>query len=335
MTRPYTKPPLTFDQQLAQLVVRGLVVDDREQILRVLESTSYYRLSAYWYPFCVRDQDDNVTDLLMPGTKSSAIVTLYEFDRRLRLAIMDATERVEIAVRTRLTYQLAHAHGAFGHLQKTNFHTEFKHTEWLASVREEAGRSKEEFIRHHQETYDGFPDLPIWKATEIMSLGSISILFRGLKHEDKKPVAHWFKLHHKRLADWLHVLTYIRNVCAHHGRLWNRELAIRPSCPNSKDWCPPVTPRTDRVFIILLMLRQLLAVTSPAGEWQQRCNRLLEPMASNPRWRESMGLPEKWREHPLWIQPIGWSRRHDRHADNGSAERTMTEPPYPKTGPES
>ena len=300
MTRPYTKLPLTFDQQLAQLVERGLVVDNREQILQVLESTSYYRLSAYWYPFRMRDQDGNVTDILEPGTKSSAIIILYEFDRRLRLAIMDAIERVEIAVRTRLTYQLAHAYGTFGHLQPANFHTGFKHAEWLASVEEEVGRSKEEFIRHHRETYDGFPNLPIWKATEVMSLGNISVLFGGLKHEDKKPIADWFQLHHKQLAQWLHVLTYIRNVCAHHGRLWNRELAIRPSRPKSEDWQPPATPRTDRVFIILLMLRQLLAVMPSAEEWQQRCNRLLEPMAENPRWRESMGLPESWREHPFW-----------------------------------
>ena len=183
--------------------------------------------------------------------------------------------------------------------------TPVRHAKWLCDVEEEAERSKEEFIRHYRETYDGFPRLPIWMATEVMSLGNVSFLYGGLKHDDKKPIAEWFDLHHKKLAHWLHVLTYIRNVCAHHGRLWNRELAIRPSCPKNPHWKPPATPRTDRIFIILLMLRHLLAAIPTGDEWQQRCSNLLGTMADDPRWRQGMGLPDNWQEHPLWVRPAG------------------------------
>lgn len=306
MLNPYDKPPLTFDEQLDLLAKRGLVIDDRAQAFRILASTSYYRLSAYWYPFRIRDDDGNVTDTLEPETNSSTIIRLYEFDRHLRLAVMDAIERVEIAVRTRLTYQLAHAYGTFGHSLHTNFHPGFRHTKWLCDVEEESEHSKEAFISHYRETYEGFPKLPIWMATEVMSLGCISVLYGGLKHEDKKPISEWFQVHHKKLAHWFHVLTYIRNTCAHHGRLWNRELAIRPSSKTRNPlWKSPLTPRTDRIFIILLMLRHLLAAIPQGGKWQKRCSALLTPIADNPRWRESMGLPENWRNHPLWVRPDG------------------------------
>lgn len=300
MLEQYQKPAVSFTDQLELLKSRGLVVDDEPLAISQLSSISYYRLSAYWYPYRERDENGSVGDNFVQNTSFGDVINLYEFDRHLRLLVIDALERIEVYVRTLISYQLAHAYGAFGHNDPSNFHPSFKHAKWLAKLSREAERSSDAFIAHYKNKYAGFPQLPIWMITEVMSLGSLSFGYKGLKHTDKKAISNQLGLHHKCLADWLHKLTYIRNVCAHHSRLWNRELSLRPSRPRDAHWNAPFTPRNDRVFYVLLMLRYLLKTTSNGSHWCQRCNELLEPVAAVDQWRIAMGMPENWQEHPLW-----------------------------------
>ncbi len=301
MPETYQKPALTFDEQLQLLYGRGLIVNDHNHALSQLSTISYYRLSAYSYPFRIRDQHGNVTNEFITGTSFENVISLYEFDRQLRLLVIDAIERVEVYVRTLITYHLGHVYGAFGHVDSTNFHPQFKHNLWLTKLEDEAKRSSDAFIMHYKNKYSGFPTLPIWVLTEVMSLGSLSYCYKGLKNTDKKIISGKLNLHHKRLADWLHKLTYIRNVCAHHSRLWNRELSIRPERTRAPEWNPPVTPRNDRIFYILLMLRYLLKTTNNGDAWCQQCNELIEPLTQEDKWRVAMGMPEKWQEHPIWM----------------------------------
>lgn len=300
MLRPYKKPPLTFLQQLDQLLERGMEIGNPESAAATLARISYYRLSAYCYPFRSRSTSGQVLDQFVPNTTWEAVLALYEMDRRLRLLMLDAIERVEVAIRTQLTYHMAHKYGAFGHIITANFHPGFDHAGWRAQIESEIIRSSDEFIRHYRQQYDGFPSIPLWMLTEVMTLGSLSRLYRGLQHEDKKVIAGHFSVHHKRMGDWLHTLTYIRNVCAHHSRLWNRELAIRPDSVKDPTWRPPLTPRNDRLFYVLLILRQLLNAVSNGDDWRDQVNTLLYPIAQNQQWRIAMGMPEKWRDHPIW-----------------------------------
>src|SRR6266571_3099430 len=297
--KPYTKPALTFDQQLAHLEARGLAVSNREGALQALSTISYYRLSGYWHPF--RERVHGVLgDTFEAGATFEQALGLYEFDRRLRLLVLDAIERVEVAIRTSVTYQLGHRYGAFGYENAANFHPRFDHATWIVKLHEEIGRSQDAFVEHYRLTYTGFPSLPVWMVTEIMSLGALSRLYGGMDHDDKRAVADPLRLHHKRLLDCLHVLTYIRNVCAHHSRLWNRELAIRADTRGGPEWRAPITPRTDRVFYVLLMLRHLLRIQANGDRWARECEALLVPVAGVQRWRIAMGFPERWQEHLVW-----------------------------------
>ncbi len=252
MPEQYQKPALSFVDQLEQLKSRGLVVDDESHALLQLSSISYYRLSAYWYPYRERDDQGVVGDNFIAGTSFDDVVTLYEFDRHLRLLVIDALERIEVYIRTLISFHIAHTHGAFGHNDPANFHPNFQHAKWLAKLSREAERSSDAFITHYKIKYSGFPRLPIWMITEVMSLGSLSFCFKGLKPTDKRAISSQLNLHHRGLADWLHKLTYIRNVCAHHSRLWNRELSLRPSRPREAAWNVPITPQNDRIFLFCL-----------------------------------------------------------------------------------
>ncbi len=306
MTKQYNKPALTFEDQLKKLESKGMVIANKETALIQLSSISYYRLSGYWYPFRKRDAKGSVTGQFEAGATFEQVLKLYEFDRQLRSLVLDAIEPVEVAIRTQITYHMAHTYGAFAHSDSHNFHPKFDHANWLRKLEGETTRSSDEFIRHFNEKYNGFPTIPVWMLTEVMSLGALSFFYKGLHNnqkagvEDKKAVAQHFNVHHKRLGNWLHTLTYVRNICAHHSRLWNRELAIRPDQSKSDDWLPPTTPRNDRVFYILLMLRHLLRATGNSDTWAAEITNLLDNFAITQRWRAAMGMPEEWKEHPVW-----------------------------------
>lgn len=92
----FSKPPFTHEQQLDQLIQRGLHCADRAQALHYLGHLNYYRLGAYWLPF----ETDHASHAFKPGTRFDAVLNLYIFDREVRLLVLDAIERVEVSVRT-------------------------------------------------------------------------------------------------------------------------------------------------------------------------------------------------------------------------------------------
>ncbi len=300
MTIRFTKPAINTQAQLNQLLTRGLVVADHAAAIQVLNSIGYYRLSGYLYPFRTRDTNGAVLDTYFPSSTLEAVLQLYEFDRQLRLLLLDAIERIEVAVRTQVTYHFSLKYGPFDHTNPQIFHPKFNHAGWLNDAQSEVTRSNDKFISHFKQKYDGFPVVPLWMLTEVISIGSLSRFYKGLNNSDKLPIAAYFNIHHKRLTDWLHAITYVRNVCAHHSRLWNRELSIRPDVVKDPNWLPPVTQRNDRIFYILLILKELLSASGNGQDWVARMNQLLLPIAAQQKWQLAMGFPPNWQTHPIW-----------------------------------
>jgi abortive infection bacteriophage resistance protein len=293
----YTKEPLTFHKQVDLLIDRGLMVADRELLLVHLNNVNYYRLSAYWYPF--RSPDET----LRPGTTFEMIWRRYTFDRQLRLLVMDAIERVEIAVRTQLTNIFTLKYGAFGHLKKDNLPNIIpeRWNELVHKIRDEAGHSQERFVEHFRQKYEKETDLPLWMAVELMTFGMLFTLFRGTESEIKRNVATVYGISAEVLTSWLHCLNQIRNICAHHGRLWNRVLGIRPAIPRRNkhpEWHAPVEVGNERLFAVLTLLRYLLAYVAPTSRWPERVKGLLADYADIPL--KPMGFPGDWCDCPIW-----------------------------------
>ncbi|MBZ4336586.1 Abi family protein [Corallococcus sp. AS-1-12] len=271
-----------------------MLVADRVRALAALGRISYYRLSAYWYPFKKGDT------IFEAGTTFDQALELYEFDRRLRLVVLDAIERVEILARTLITYTFGHAYGAFAHADGANFDVtpRFSHDKWHQELRKEIERAKEKFLEHYQTNYIGFPTVPIWMASEVMSLGTLSRMFQGMRTADQKQVLKSWNVHQSVAGSWLHSLSYVRNVCAHHGRLWNRELAISPLSPKSSpDW-PALSNK--RIYAILCILRYLTRSAHGGEEWAASVRTLLTEMTGKPRWLNAMGVPANWITHSFW-----------------------------------
>lgn len=288
----YGKPALTFEQQFDLLETRGLVIEDRLRAIRWLKHVSYYRLSAYFLPFKTGDKFN-------AGSTFNKIAGIYIFDRKLRLVLLDAIERIEVSLRTALTYEIGHKHGPFGHISPNNFSPQFNHPGFLQELKDAEGDSKETFVTHFRKKYITEPELPIWMASELLSFGMISRLYVACSPDIKRKLANRFGVHDNQLGSWFHALSYVRNVCAHHSRLWNRRLAVKPSIPNfSKAWRYEIA-RNDSLYAILVIIRHCLLVTNPDCRWKDR---LFDLFDSHPEIDlGAMGIPSDWRTLPPWL----------------------------------
>lgn len=110
--RTYSKPALTIDEQIGLLEKRGLSIHDHDRAARHLSNISYYRLSAYMLPYRLVDACGKYMDQFVAGTTWDCVYDLYKFDRKLRLLVFDAIERIEIALRTQVSYQSSHKYGS-------------------------------------------------------------------------------------------------------------------------------------------------------------------------------------------------------------------------------
>jgi abortive infection bacteriophage resistance protein len=286
----YGKPPLQYEEQYSLLERRGLTVANRARALEWLRRIGYYRLSGYFLPFKVAG-----ADLFVPGSTFESIVDLYKFDCHLRLLVMQALDRIEIAVRAVVTFHLAHELGVFGHVDRTNFSPEFDHQQFMQALANEEKRSSEVFIVHYRDKYAEENNLPIWMATELISFGALSKMYEHLRKSLRKKIAGEFELPQSVFGSWLHALTAVRNVCAHHNRLWDRELSIKPELPSH--W-RHTSIRTERFYCIALILQYLVARTAPKSNWKSR-------LSSHVRSRPSIDLvvmqfPLDWQEIAPW-----------------------------------
>jgi abortive infection bacteriophage resistance protein len=324
----YAKPWNGFEEQLDKLQTRGLHASDRDKALSCLQRIGYYRLSGYWFAFrersgpcCLLDKPHSgkkqekgeslVLDNFKPGTSFQDAVDLYVFDKDLRLLVTDALERVEIALRVDVSHTLGKL-DSFAYLKADLFHTSFsqalnkdsgvtRHHEWVTKHAQLISRSREEFVSHIKAKY-GLP-LPIWIACEVWDFVTLSTLFGGMHEAEQDVIASRYGVSNGRIfATWLRSLNYLRNVCAHHSRLWNRNIVDQPRLPPMAElrWVGPFSQNAHalaRCFLLLCMLRHLLSVINPTSSW---ATRMAQHLASFPQLDHlglnlaGMGAPVEW-----------------------------------------
>lgn len=343
MVREFTKPAQSNGELLKQWQIRGLIMPDLERAERYLRFISYYRLSAYAIPF----HESGTSHNFRPGTTFDDILTLYVFDRELRILVMDAIERIEIAVRSRISNVMAlsegrngQKNGAFWYLDeqhfKDNYDLEGLHynvknqisaeknrlardiarINSLKSVPEQdrasliARSKKENFLRHYISNYNspGLP--PCWMMMELLTWGELSRLYAGLKSTAmKKEIARELGLNSEILESWLVSFNSIRNFCAHHSRLWNRELGVKIKLPRSEcvRWLHGDINKTNplfsgRIYSILVSIQSVLYTVSPRSSWAKRLKALMDKYPDVPRY--SMGMPDDWWKDGFWTDVI-------------------------------
>jgi abortive infection bacteriophage resistance protein len=162
-------------------------------------------------------------------------------------------------------------------------------------------RSSETFVQHFRNKYTSEPHPPLWMMVEVMTFGQLFTMYRQLQTSEQKVIAASVGLAAPVLESWLHTLNYIRNAVAHHARLWNRQIPIKPMMPWKKhrpEFHTPLPIANDRVFGVLSLLRYLMLNVAPQSRWSQRLIALFDDYADIP-YRD-MGFPANWKDYSLW-----------------------------------
>jgi len=291
------KPPKTYPEQLQILKDRGLIVQDKGKALHILEHHNYYRLSAYRFPFVERDNPDRY----IPGTTFENIWELYCFDRALRQLVNEACKRIEISIRARWAYVLGHTYGPQAYEDSANFRNPQQHIRNLSVLDDELDRSDEVFVTHYRNKY-GMKRPPIWAACEVMSFGLLSRFYSSIKRDsDKKRIARTYELSIDGLKSLLEHAVYLRNLCAHHSRLWNRRFTITVALPTSRPAAliPNLHPAQNRrIYNSLVLLIHMLHIIEPDSHWPNRLEDQIERL--QPKLIPRMGFPDDWQSRPLW-----------------------------------
>lgn len=293
---PFNKPPFSYQQQIEQLQKRGLKIPNFDKASHLLESISYYRLSGYWHPL-LADKENHV---FKETASFDTAFDLYCFDRELRVLIIQELEKIEVSIRAKMIYLLSHQNGAFWYKDTNLFRNQIRHSNDLISLDKEYNRSDADFIVAFKGKYSD-PLPPSWMLLELTSFGTLSSLFSNLKpSRTKRNIANHFGLDEKTFASWMHSIVYIRNVCAHHSRLWNRVMSIQPIRPLNarKEWLMSHSVPNNKTYFILSMILYLLQTINPKNSFSKRFKLLLLKYPNVDT--KAMGFPENWKDELIW-----------------------------------
>lgn len=225
-----------------------------------LYSSNYYRVSGYGRCFYETGADRYTT-----GTTAAQLMEVYDLDRRVRNLVLDGVGVVEPTLRGRVAYHAAQSvGGGDGYLQKdfylpvgvepaqgdvslrSRWQAEVKNrNKVVASLREIQNRD-EIFIRHYVSKGD---PVPLWAAIEVISIGTFSRFMRALRDKTVlEPVTRSLELEDgRKMLQAVQNIAFLRNIAAHHGRLWNRRFDGHVTLPAialkaKRQYLSPKTP---------------------------------------------------------------------------------------------
>lgn len=295
----YNKPAITIQAQIAKLKSRGLIISNEPKAESYLSNISFYRLRAYTYPF----QDNS--DPNHPFTQSitfEEIINLYVFDRQFRLFVLDAIEKIEISMRTQVIYHWVLKYGSHWHLNGALFRNSVQFAKDYTRLQQEVDRSVETFIDHYKTKYTNPLEPPAWMCLEVSSFGLLSLIFRNLKlGNEKKAITKYYGLNDVSILEsWMHSFSNIRNICAHHSRLWNRRLTAHIKIPthHKNPFIQNKAIYPYKIYAALCCMKYILDIISPGNTFKER---LLVLMKTCPLAQEKeMGFPTDWKNDSFW-----------------------------------
>lgn len=311
----------SFQEQLGILKNRGLLVDNESAALDYLDRIGYYRLSGYWYSF--RELEITQTDhrslsylrknQFLENSRFEDAVKLYIFDKKLRLLALDALERIEMAVRVDIAHllgkqdihahenpQLFHGHFSRKVIKKGRDAGKTKHQVWLERHIQMLSRARREpFVEHYNQKYGR---LPIWVAVEVWDFGLMSKLYDGMKPADQLGIANKYgAIDGQTFAGWLRSFNFVRNVSAHHSRLWNINVLERAALLQEDAYWQQLN--NARPFYYFCLIKKVMDVLCPNSSWGNRFEDLMNEfpsVVSRAVSLQDFGLFSGWKDWELW-----------------------------------
>ena len=275
-SKPYSSP-----EQIVQILKqRGMLMDDEQKVANYLMNIGYHRLSAYIYPFYKSPKNDFV---LKEGTTFGQVLTLYRFDKKLRILLFNEIEKIEVAIRSVLAnIGCQELNDKYWITKPEYFANEDKFKLTLAVIEKELASSKEDYIEDFKRNYvESYP--PAWMITEVLSFGNLNYIYSNIaSNKLMKRIAAYFGLKPQVFTSWLTVLANLRNMCCHHARIWNRDFMLTPAEPRktSNTWIDTSKIDKKRIFYRLCIIRYFLSSISPNNNFNEKVTNLLQTFPS-------------------------------------------------------
>ena len=211
------QPPMTIDEQIKNLTNIGLIIKDEASAKRFLNEVSYFRFVKA-YSLGLKDDQHHY----LPNVSFEQLVDLYVFDQSLRSLLFPLIENVEITLRSRTSDYFANKYGALAYEDSSHFTDPRYHEQFLYKIHRIIEHSSSPFVKNFKNNYiDG--KIPFYALTELFDFGTLSKFVKNLQTADQKAIAKQYGIDHSLLISWIEIVALIRNICAHHGRLYNRE----------------------------------------------------------------------------------------------------------------
>lgn len=301
--KQYTKPPLSLDDQAQLLLDRGLKGISKEGLVQKLANISYYRLRGYAYPY----QNNNLNSSpFYENCQWDFIWNDYFFDLKLRNLITEALGYIEIALRTQLALEMSLEYGSRWYIEPNLAFSKELFEKNLAELNEHWNRSRELFKEHYDADYDNSLPPPAWMIFETTTFGTVSKIYSNIKGDilAKAKIANYFgftKASTKVLVSWMQHLNLVRNICAHHSRLFSRSFILQPILPKRKPikWVNSI-PAQDRIFISICIITHFLDICAPAFDFRKHLKEVM--LLCRPTQLPTMGFPADWKEQVLFIE---------------------------------
>lgn len=280
------QPSMSIDEQIKNLKCLGLKINDEEYARTILNDISYFRLiKAYSLGLKVRNSvyNSNVT--------FEHLVELYMFNANFRQLLFTKIEQIEVNLRCRTANYFSCQYGVLGYKQAENFANVSYHTDFMQEVHQEVSRNNNSpFVKNFQRNYiDG--DIPFYALVELFSFGMLSKFYKNMLSTDKKAVASLYGTGYTYLESWFEHIAFVRNICAHYGRLYNAKMTKKPKL--YKQYIEQGIGN-ERVFATLICMKHLLSDNSRWSEFIDTIELLFDKYDNVKK--ELMDFPNNWKE---------------------------------------
>jgi abortive infection bacteriophage resistance protein len=299
---------LSFDEQISLISKRGFL--DVKKYRRYIENVGYYRLSGYCYPFREIGKDGKTRLHTFYSDSSFAdVVAVYEFDRKLRAVLFSAIEKIEVAFRVKVAYTLGKI-SPIAHLRPElldeNCVKKGEYENFLKKYKTivEKTQRKRSFVSHHDDKNDR--ELPIWAAVGLLTFGCVTRLYLFTPKEARKRLSNkYFGLRDDELGSWISSISEVRNVCAHHSRLWNHTVYSQPKffkkTTSNKLLISRDAKKINKIYNTVLCMVYILDKLGERKSIQEIKTVLKSfPEVNHLSIHKDMGFHVDWDKHEIW-----------------------------------
>ncbi len=284
MERKQHQEAFTVQRQVENLKALNLTIENESFAVDFLNDVSYFRFIKA-YSLGLKPKNGSYYD----GVTFEQLVELYLFNANFRQLLFAQIEKVEINLRCRVSNYFSSTYGVLGYENSANFADANFHTAFLADINNEINRNKRApFIKNFQNNYEN-GDIPFYALVEIFSFGTLSKFFKNMKNADKKIIANTYEITYTYFESWIESIAYVRNICAHYGRLYNAKLTKTPKL-YQQDRNLGIT--NTRIFGILVCLKHILP---PDRHWIEFVDTIELLFEKYPHVEKvTMGFPTNW-----------------------------------------